>query len=499
MNDSSSPLWNPHPTIAPPARSVDGRHVDVAIIGAGITGLTAATLLRERGKTVAILDDRGVANGETGHTTAHITEAIDARFHAVKRRFGVAGASVVAKSLRAAIDTIEARVTSGSIDCAFRRLPGYLFTEQRGRIAPLKNEAAAAKEAGVAASFVPEIPLPFATRGAVRFDNQAQFHPVAYAKALAAPLSDELFLGVHVTSVEDGEPCVIETNAGRMTAEAVFLATNAPLNDVFATGLKIAAYRSYVLAASWSGARPDGLFWDTDDPYHYIRWHDDAVIVGGEDHKVGQETETSQCFERLQSWTAQRMAGLQPAHQWSGQIIEPSDGLPFIGLKPGSAHVYLATGYSGQGMTFGTYGAMLVTDLITGAKSELSEHARELFSPSRMALSKETARENVDFPKEILRDKLRLNVETKRLLDVPPGEGKIVSVEGRKLAVARDGAGVIHALNPTCTHLGCDVAWNQAESSWDCPCHGSRFSTEGHVLNGPATKPLPRVRVDDTE
>ena len=496
MNDPSAPLWNPQPSTSKP-RSIDGTHVDVAIIGAGITGLTAATLLRERGRSVAIIEDKGVANGETGHTTAHITEAIDARFHAVKKRFGIAGAIVVARSLRAAIDAIEERVTKGSIDCGFRRLPGYLFTEQRGRIAPLKNEAAAAKEAGVAASFAAQVPLPFPTRGAVRFENQAQFHPVAYVEALASQLRDALFPGVHVTSIEDGEPCVVETSAGRMTAASVFVATNAPLNDVFATGLKIAAYRSYALAAPWTGAQPDGLFWDTDDPYHYVRWHGDMVIVGGEDHKVGQERKTSDCFERLETWMAPRMPGLEPQNRWSGQIIEPSDGLPFIGLQAGKSHVYLATGFAGQGMTFGTWGAMLVSDLITGAKSELSESAAELFSPSRMALSKETLRENTDYPKEIVRDKLRLNVETKRLIDVKSGQGRIVSVEGRKLAVARDDAGTLHALKPACTHLGCDVAWNQAEVSWDCPCHGSRFATDGKVLNGPATKPLLVVDLDE--
>ena len=496
MNDLSAPLWDPHSS-ASKSRSVDGTHVDVAIIGAGITGLTAATLLRERGKSVAVLDDKGVANGETGHTTAHITEAIDTRFHVVKKKFGVAGATVVARSLHAAIDAIEARVTKGSIDCGFRRLPGYLFTEQRGRIAPLKNEAAAAKEAGLAASFVAEVPLPFPTRGAVRFENQAQFHPVAYAEALASEVRDALFLGVHVTSIEDGEPCVLETSTGRMTAASVFVATNAPLNDVFATGLKIAAYRSYALAAPWSGSQPDGLFWDTDDPYHYIRWHDGVVIVGGEDHKVGQETETSQSFERLQSWMAGRMPGLEPQNRWSGQIIEPSDGLPFIGLQAGKSHVYMATGFAGQGMTFGTWSAMLVSGLITGAKSELSEAAVAIFSPSRLALSKETVRENADFPKEMVRDKLRLNVETKRLIDVTSGEGRIVSLDGRKLAVARDDAGTLHALKPACTHLGCDVKWNQAETSWDCPCHGSRFAIDGKVLNGPATTPLPVVDLDE--
>ncbi|MEO6260699.1 MAG: FAD-binding oxidoreductase [Thermoanaerobaculia bacterium] len=385
MINPSIPLWKPHPA-TPAKRPIDGMHVDVAIIGAGITGLTAATLLRERGRSVAVLEDRGVAAGETGHTTAHITEAIDARYHSLKRRFGLDHAKVIAQTLQAAMAGIEAQVRNRSIDCGFRRLPGYLFTEQRGQVSQLKSEASAAKEAGVAAAFVAEVPLPFATRGAVRFENQAQFHPVAYAEGLADSLRDGLFLGVHVDAVEDGQPCTIETNAGRMTAGSVFVATNSPLNDVFASGLKIAAYRSYVLAAPWKGQQPDGLFWDTEDPYHYIRWQDEFVIVGGEDHKVGQESETTECLERLRSWMDARVPGLEPSYRWSGQIIESSDGLPFIGLQAGKSHVYIATGFAGQGMTFGTYGAMLVADLITGAQSDLSTEAAKIFNPSRLAV-----------------------------------------------------------------------------------------------------------------
>lgn len=370
-------------------------HVDVAVIGAGITGLTAATLLRERGKTVAVLESREVAAGETGHTTGHITEAIDSRFHSLKRHIGLDGARVVARSLRAGIDGIESLIRNRSIDCGFRRLPGYLFTEQRGQVAQLKSEAAAAKAAGIEASFVAEVPLPFATRGAVRYENQAQFHPVAYAEALADSLKEVLFLGVQVTAVEDGEPCIIETSAGRMTAGSVFVATNAPLNDTFGTQFKIAAYRSSALAAPWRGAQPDGLFWDTDDPYHSIRWQDEFIIVGGEKQRVGQKTETADSQDRLRNWINARVKELEPQYRWSAQLIGTLDGLPFIGLQAGKSRVYIATGYAGQGMAFGTYGAMLVADLITGAKSDLSAEAASLFDPSRMAMEKDVVPEKV--------------------------------------------------------------------------------------------------------
>ena len=490
-------LWNITSLTAPPFSTLrDGDHVDVAIIGAGITGLTAAILLRERGKRVAVLEMDRVASGESAMTTAHVTEAIDVRYRHIRRAFDHDAARIVAATLRAAIETIDSIVTRYSIDCAWRRVPGFLYTERRNKVADLKSEAVSASESGVAAKWTAEVPLPFSTRGAVRFENQALFHPRRYLLGIANEIAAHVVEGVHVLHIDESDPCTVETSAGRITADAVFVATHAPINDVL-LHTKVAPYRSYAIAMH-TEAPVEGLFWDTADPYHYIRSHDDFLIIGGEDHKVGQEVDTEECFTRLQQYAIERFGAHPVRHQWSGQIIESHDGLPFIGATGRAGRIYLATGYAGQGMTLGTAAATIVADLIEGR----SHPAAPLFDPGRIhprGSVRDFVTENVDYPKRILLDRvLRRDVETTRTFDVKSGEGKIVMVDGRKLAVSRDQAGRLHAVSPVCTHMRCDVAWNSAEQTWDCPCHGSRFSMEGEVRNGPATEGLEGVRIDES-
>jgi len=490
-------LWNATSLAAPPFSTLrDGDHVEVAVIGAGVTGLTAALLLRERGKSVAVLEMDRIACGESVMTTAHVTEAIDVRYRHIRRAFDHDAARTVAATLRAAIETVDAIVKRYSIDCAFHRVPGFLYTERRNKVAELKSEAVSASESGVAASWTTDVPLPFVTRGAVRYENQAQFHPRQYLLGIAREIAAHIVEGVHVLHIDEGERCTVETSAGRITADAVFVATNAPINDVL-LHTKVAPYRSYAIAMQ-SAAPVEGLFWDTADPYHYIRSHEDFLIIGGEDHKVGQEVDTEECFTRLQQYAIERFGAHPVRHQWSGQIIESHDGLPFIGATGSAGRVYIATGYAGQGITLGTAAASIVADLIEGKQHP----AAPLFDPGRIhprGAVREFVTENVDYPKRILLDRvLRRDVEATRTFDVKSGEGKIVMIGGRKLAVARDDSGRLHAVSPVCTHMRCDVAWNAAEQSWDCPCHGSRFSMDGEVKNGPATEALEKVEITET-
>ncbi|HVS33151.1 MAG TPA: FAD-dependent oxidoreductase, partial [Thermoanaerobaculia bacterium] len=491
MEPHTTSLWlesSPAPRHEPLRR--DGLHVDVAIVGAGITGLTAAVLLKQRGRTVAVIEKERVGGGETGNTTAHITEAVDARYYFIARVFDKEAARLVAQASRASIEQIAQLVHEFAIQCRFKRVPGYLYTEKRSFVAEVKREAQAAAEAGLAAKYVSEVPLPFAIRGGVLFENQAQFHPQEYLAGLAARIHGDgsfLFERTHVRGIEDGEPCVIETDGGKLTAGAVIQATNVPIVSFTTLHVKDAAYRTYAMAYPSKGAHPDGLFWDTAEPYHYTRWQEtgegEFMIVGGSDHKVGQEADTEKCFTGLQQYVDEHFGPQQPRYRWSGQVIDPVDGLPYIGR---SGNIYVSTGYAGQGMTFGTAGAMICADLITGRENAWAE----LFDWKRVharGAIKDFISENVDYPRRMIMDRLvRSNVETKDVADVKPGEGKIVSVGGRKLAVHRDDAGTLHALSPVCTHMGCDVAWNDAERTWDCPCHGSRFKTTGEVLNGPA-------------
>ncbi|HEX7151391.1 MAG TPA: FAD-dependent oxidoreductase [Thermoanaerobaculia bacterium] len=500
MDQQTTSLWLATATVPRYEPLRRDLHVDVVIIGAGITGLTAAVLLKERGKKVAVIEREHVGGGETGNTTAHITEAIDARYYYMKRNFSLDDAKIMAEASRAAIERIAANVERFGIECGFVRVPGYLYTEKRRYVAGLKNEASAAKEAGCDTRWITDVPLPFATRGAVVFENQAQFHPMAYLRGLAERVPGDgsyIFEQTQATNVTEGEPCVVETPHGRLTADSVFMATNVPIAGFQTIHTKAAAYRTYAMAFRASEPHPEGLFWDTADPYHYTRWQKtdegDFMIVGGFDHKVGHEEDTGDSFAQLQQYANDQFGPHPLAYRWSGQVIEPHDGVPFIG---GHGKLYISTGYAGQGMTFGTAGGMLVTDLITGVENRWAK----LFDPMRIHLRGATTdyiKENAEFPVRLLRDRFTSgNVETRDTFDVKAGEGKIVKVEGRKLAVYRDEGGALIACSTVCTHMKCDVAWNAAEKSWDCPCHGSRFKPDGSVLNGPAKDPLERVPIE---
>jgi Rieske Fe-S protein len=273
----------------------------------------------------------------------------------------------------------------------------------------------------------------------------------------------------------------------------VFVATHAPLNRVFLQ-TKIAAYRSYVIAVK-DVRVPDGLFWDTEDPYHYFSSFDvdgaPYFVLGGEDHKTGTERDTPVHFDALVEWMrGHGIAGgtTVPTYRWSAQVEEPVDGLPFIGRNSVSEHVYVATGFSGNGTTFGTIAAMIVTDLVLGKKNDWAE----LYAATRVKPISSAAtylQENIDFPMHLVTDRLH-TPEAKSVSEIRAGEGKTVRVGGERLAVYRDPQGRLHAVSSVCTHLGCIVKFNAAETTWDCPCHGSRFGIDGAVHDGPATRPL---------
>ena len=478
--------------------------VDVAIVGGGIAGLTAAHLLKQAGLTVAVVEALRIAEGETGFTTAHLTEAIDARYHTLKKDFGLDGARMAAEASRAAIDFIERNATALGIDCGFRRLDGFLYSETGDDLDELREEADAAREAGVSASYTDDVPLPFAT-GGVRFAQQAEFHPRRYLLPIAESIAgngSHIFENTRVLGVHDGEPCRVETASGVISAKAVFVAANVPVNNKLFLQTKIPAYRTYAMAMKVSSETDlRGLFWDTADPYHYTRWQstDEGtfLIVGGKDHKTGDVEDTESHYGSLEDYIRNHFEIDTIAYRWSGQIIEPLDGLPYIGRNSISKNVYVATGFAGQGMTFGTVSGMLVADLIQGR-----EHRwRGLFDPTRIkpiASAVDFVTENIDFPKHLVPDRLTsLDVEGHSLDDVGAGEGKILKLDGRKVAVSRDETGRVIALSPVCTHMGCDVHWNNAERSWDCPCHGSRFAPSGDVLNGPAVDPLKPAEIDE--
>jgi glycine/D-amino acid oxidase-like deaminating enzyme/nitrite reductase/ring-hydroxylating ferredoxin subunit len=476
--------------------------VDVAVIGGGITGITAATLLKDAGCTVAVIEALRVGEGTTGDTTAHLTEAVDTRYATLIRDFGEAGARLVAESSRAAIDLIERLARERGLACDFRRVSGYLYAE-RGDVSELEAECEAARRVGCPASWTRDVPLPFETRAAVRFDHQARFHVLAYLRPLAAAIPGDgshVFEQTRALDVVDAEPCRVVTERGTVTARHVIVATHVPVNNKVFLQTKVAHYRSYVVAARLREPVTDALFWDTDEPYHYARLQrvgaHDLLVVGGEDHKTGQRDDTGACYERLAEYARARYNVAAVDYRWSAQVIKPVDGLPYIGHNSLSTRVFVATGYAGNGMTFGTVAAMLLSDTILGRPNPW----RHLYDATRLkplASVRDFVGENVDFPAHLIADRFR-RPEAYSLAEVARGEGKIVALGHERLAVYRDPRGGVHALSAVCTHLGCQVRFNNAETTWDCPCHGSRFATDGTVLNGPATRSLERRQpVDD--
>jgi glycine/D-amino acid oxidase-like deaminating enzyme/nitrite reductase/ring-hydroxylating ferredoxin subunit len=479
--------------------------VDVCIVGAGIAGLTTAYLLAKEGKSVAVLDDGPVGGGESERTTAHIANALDDRYFVLEKHHGKDGAALAAESHTAAIATIERIVKEQKIDCDFLRIDGYLFLAPHDDGKTLDDELAALHRAGLRETeLLPKAPLDaFDTGPCIRFPNQAQFHIVRYLRGLAEAVTGEggkIFTESHVSQVQGGKDAAAQTENGRVVrCASLVVATNAPINDNSLIYGRQAAYRTFVLACTVpKGSVPPMLLWDTQDPYHYIRTHSeqddkhDLLIVGGEDHKTGQEDDAGLRFARLEKWTRKRFPMAEEvAYRWSGQVMEPSDGLAFIGRMPrGEDNVYIITGDSGNGMTHGTIGGMLVTDLVLGRKNPWEA----LYNPSRSPLkgALDSLKENTNVASQLTDWVTGGEIEGSR--DVEPGTGRILRKGAAKYAVYRDPEGKIHTMSAVCPHRGCIVNWNSYEKSWDCPCHGSRYDACGGVLNGPSLSDLKRVQ-----
>jgi glycine/D-amino acid oxidase-like deaminating enzyme/nitrite reductase/ring-hydroxylating ferredoxin subunit len=503
----SGATTSPWMDVSVPVRQVDDAALpaDVCVVGAGIAGLSAAYLLACEGKRVVVLDDGPVGGGETSRTTAHLASYLDDRFQVLETLHGKDGARLAAASHAAAIDRIEAICRDEAIDCDFRRVDGYLFLGPETGEDFLERELGAAIRAGLDdAELVARAPIPgFDTGPALRFPRQAQFHPMRYMKGLAAAierLGGRILTGVHAAEIEDGErPRVTTSTGGTLDAGAIVVATNAAVNSRLSIPMRQGAYRTYVVALVVPrGVVPTALYWDTSDPYHYVRllagsgtMTTDLLIVGGEDHKTGQADDADARFQRLEAWARERFPGIAAvAARWSGQIMEPVDGLAFIGRAPGGKkNVYVVTGDSGHGMTHGTIGGMLVTDLVLGRDNPWAT----LYDPGRVTLRavKELVSENLNNTIQYA-DWLRRG-DVASVDDVAPGRGAIVRRGAHLVAVYRDERGTCHERSAVCTHRGGVVSWNDGEKTWDCPCHGSRFDRFGNVVNGPANDDLAEI------
>jgi len=473
--------------------------VDVAIIGAGIVGLTAATLLKRAGKTVAVIESRQVVTGVSGHTTAKITSLHQLVYADLIKQIGESKARLYAESNQAAIECIAAFVAAEEIDCDFSRQSAYTFALSNDELGQIKDEVAAALKLGLPASFVQETSLPFAIAGAIKFANQAQFHVRKYLLHLAKNISgngSHLFENARVEKVEEDNPCQVVTDGGVINAQDVIVATNLPILDRGLFFAKTHPQRSYIVAAQIEPSKaPEGMFIGIGKHSHSIRTTPDdgglLLLVGGEGHKVGTVTNTEECYQKLEDYVRDRFDIGSFAYRWSNQDMVSFDGLPYIGkLTPLNHHIYVATGFSLWGMSKGTMSGMLLSDLILGKDNPYTE----LYDATRATpfLKPELIKNGIDVATRWVGDRFK-GLESSSFSEVTNGEGKLLTIDDEKIAAYRDEQGTVHAVSAVCTHLACIVSWNSAEKSWDCACHGSRFSCDGKVIQGPAVKDLEKV------
>lgn len=481
--------------------------VDVCVIGGGIAGLTAAYFLQQEGKKVCVLEDLQIASGQTGKSTAHATYALDSRYFEIEKYHGQEGARRAAESHKAALSLIQEIVAKEKIDCDLEVVDGYLFVPLGDSQGLLDHELAALHRAGLTeVSLEARAPLAsFETGPALRFPKQLKLNPVKYCNGLAESLFEnegEVYIHTHVDEIHGGENAYVKTSDGyTVSCNDIVVATNSPINDRVTMHTKQASYRTYVIGIKVpKGTLDKNLYWDTEDPYHYLRAesadteNEEMLFVGGEDHKTGQNKHDNDYYKNLEEWARLRFnrAG-EVVYRWSGQVMESIDGLAYIGRNPsGAKNVYIITGHSGNGMTYSTLGGFLVCDQIVGHFNSWET----LYDPARISLRAATHffKENANMVAQY-RDWLT-EKSFSEFKDIAEGEG-IVFRDGLKIIAAyKDHSGNMEYHSAVCPHLGGLVRWNSVEKSWDCPCHGSRFDCHGKVIEGPAFKDLKPIVLD---
>ncbi len=478
--------------------SADRLSVDTVVVGGGIAGVTTATKLKEAGQSVALVERDRVVSGVTGRTSAKLTSLHGLVYDHLVEQFGPNRARLYAEANEAAIDDVERTVAEHDIDCAFERTPAVTYTESPDELDRIRDEVEAAQRLGLPASYVESTDLPYDVAGAVRFEEQATFHPRTYLLALAERLPGEgshLFERTTVTDIDDGEPCRVSTDRGEIVADDVVIATHFPVFDHALYFARMEPKRSYIVAARLHDEAPEGVYYDPSDPYFSVRprpgGEEDLVLVGGEAHRTGDGGPTTDRYRRLEAEAKRRFDVESIEHRWSTQDFFSVDQVPFIGRHSWPVdHVYVATGFSGWGMTGGTVAGMLLSDLVRGRENPW----RGVYEPTRFDLGASKERlisHNSHAMKRLLGDQLTSPPRSGRVR-VDPGEATVVDTDDGPVGVYRDERGEYHAVSAVCPHMGCRVEWNDGERSWDCPCHGSRFGYDGTVLDTPATDDLPQ-------
>jgi glycine/D-amino acid oxidase-like deaminating enzyme/nitrite reductase/ring-hydroxylating ferredoxin subunit len=489
---------------------------EVVIVGGGIAGLSIAYCLTEAGKRVVLVEDGSIGSGETGRTTAHLVTALDDRYYHLEKVFGEEKTKLIAECHQGAIDFVEQTIQKENINCGFERVDGYLFLHPSDEHPSLAKEYEAALKAGVQIESLHETPGMFPDQPSLRFKNQAQFHPLLYIQGLRKAIErkgGKIYTSTHAEEMD--HEGITTTDGYTVKAEHVVIATNSPVNNLFTMFEKQYAYRTYVIGALVKkDSLPKALWWDTGDfsvdpkvpPYHYVRVHPyndqhDLLISGGEDHPTGNTSKTdvpeTGRYALLEAWTRNHFPIEEIIYRWSGQVLEPMDCVAFIGRNPfDKDNVYIVTGDSGNGMTHCSFAGLLITDLILGKENKWAD----LYSPTRFTLSESTPilKQMMTETLSYLKQMPNFN-NADELDDIQPGEGRIVKMLEEEFGVYRDKTDRLHIVSSKCTHLKCSLAWNADELSWDCPCHGSRFTYEGKVIQGPANFDLPVYQFNEQE
>lgn len=484
-------------------KTIPGTFYDIIIAGGGITGVSTALEFQKAGKKCLLLEAHSLGFGTTGGTTAHLNTIMDTPYNQIEKNFGEKNAQLVATITREAIKNVKHNLYRYNIQCGFEEQPAYLFSQDEKQTKELQEIAEASKKAGIELAYADEIPIPIPFNNAIRIERQARFHPIEYLLAIATAFEDSggvIVQNCRVTNVEDNEVVDVETTLGKVQCKQFIYATHIP-PGVNLLHLRCAPYRSYAMAIRLKNDDyPNGLVYDLYEPYHYYRTQEvkgvKYLIAGGEDHKTAHEENTEACFLRLESYLRKFFDIDVVAFKWSSQYYEPADGLPYIGHLPGHpGNIYVATGFGGNGMTYGNVAAIVLRDLILNGENEYTK----LFSPNRIkpiAGFTKFVKENLDVAKELIGKILPVE-ELAELADLAYGEGRVVKYERHFVALYKDEQGKLHAINPTCTHMKCTVNWNTAEKTWDCPCHGARYDWEGKVLTGPAARDLEIIELKE--
>ena len=505
QRDERTSLWTATSASTDYPRLSESERVDVAVIGGGIVGLTAAAELVAADRTVALVERDRIVEGTTGKTTAKVTSQHGVRYRDLIQDAGTGVARAYAHANEAAIDYVEETAAELDADCGFRRLPAYVYTKDSDERRRYRTEAATANHLDLPSTFVDSVPLPDDAVAGVRFDDQATFHPREYLLAVAESVVDDggrIYEETRALDVDDGSGgsdglCRVETERGTLTADAVVVATHFPMVDPSFYFARLYPKKSYLVAVDAADPPTDGVFYRAGDPYLSVRTcetdeHGTLTLVGGENHKTGQGGSTAERFRRVEDAARKHFDVESVPYRWSTQDYVSVDRRPYVGELDRYDDVYVATGFGGWGMTNGIASGRLLADLVRDRENDWAE----AFDPGRMPDGEATGtlvRENLNVGRQFVGEWARTpfpSVGGRGVDDLSPGEGTVVRRGSDLLAVSRDDGGDLHAVSAVCPHMGCLVDWNDGEGTWDCPCHGSRFEADGHVIDGPAVADL---------